>query len=176
MSEQREHHLVRGILAGVAGGLAASWAQNRVMGGPRPPRDPRGTAHTEQQPSAKQSGESEDATMKAADALLHAATRGRHLSWSGRETGGAVVHYSFGAVVGGLYGGLAEYSRSIRSGFGLNFGTLLFIGADIIGVPAVRLAPPITEQSPTSFVAPLAAHLVYAITTELVRRGVRTAL
>lgn len=176
MSNQRKPHLIRGILAGAAGGLAASWVMNQFMAGPGQQLQKAIANNTGQEPSAKQSGESEDATMKTADALVHAATGGRHLSWSDRETGGSIVHYTFGALAGGLYGGLAEYSQTVRSGFGLSFGTALFIGADMIGVPAFHLSPPVTEQSPKTLVGPLAAHLVYAVTTELVRRGTRTAL
>jgi len=78
--------------------------------------------------------------------------------------------------MGGLYGGLAEYSRSVRTGFGTAFGSVLFAGADLVAVPAFKLSPPLSESSPKSLANPYTAHLVYGATTELMRRVLRAVL
>lgn len=168
-------HVVRGILAGVAGGLAASWVMNEfssTLG----QKLSEAVETPEQQQLLKQQSDGEDATMKAADRIVETVTGGRHLSHEQREIGGPIVHYGFGALMGGVYGALAEYTDVAKAGFGTTFGGLLFAGADLLGVPAARLGPWPSEYPVSSLANPLAAHLVYGATTELVRRAVREIL
>ena len=170
-----EKHPVRGILAGVAGGLVASWVMNQWSAGPGTALSERlETPEEKQQLSAGSDGE--DATMKAADKLSALATGGQHLTHDERAKDGPVVHYAFGALMGGLYGGLAEYSSIVRSGFGTTFGTALFIGGDLLAVPTLGLSKPLSEYPASSYANPLTAHFVYGATTELVRRVVRLIL
>ena len=172
-----EKHLVRGILAGVAGGLVASWVMNEFMAGPGSSltealNTPEENARAHQQdPEAQQ-----DATMKAADVITETVTGGRHLTWEQQKVGGPLVHYTFGALMGGVYGGLAEVSDLFTSGFGTGFGSALFAGADLFAVTAFHLGPPATETPAHTLATPYAAHLVYGATTELVRRAVRLVL
>ena len=168
-------HLVRGVLAGVAGGLAAAWVMNEFGATVGQKISDAVETPAEKRELAAQS-DGEDATMKAADRIVETVTGGRHLSHEQREIGGPIVHYSMGAVMGGIYGGLAEYSRSARSGFGTTFGGLLFATADVFGVPAFRLGPWPDQYPVSSLANPLASHLVYGATTELVRRVVRGIL
>lgn len=183
MSEPREKHVVRGVLAGVGAGLAASWVMNVFMAGPGQKlhesleSDEEKRREQIQQRQQEASGEpKEDATMNAADALVKVATGGRHLSMEGRQKGGPVVHYGFGALVGGLYGGLAEYSDTVKTGCGTAFGGALFAGADLMAVPAFHLSAPVSEFPPSSLATPFAAHLIYGATTELLRRLLRVVL
>jgi hypothetical protein len=44
--------------------------------------------------------------MKTADAIVSTVTGGRHLSFEQRQKGGPIVHYAFGAIMGGVYGAL----------------------------------------------------------------------
>jgi putative membrane protein len=155
----------KGILAGMAGGLAAAWVMNVFMAGPG----------QSLQPAAPSDEPKEDATMKAADAIAHTAT-GEHLSYQEKETAGPLVHYAFGALAGGVYGGLAEYSSTVTSGFGTSFGGVLFSTADMLAVPALKLAPSPAQQPASAQASPFAAHVVYGATTELVRRFVRMLL
>lgn len=172
-----EKNPVLGVLAGVAGGLAASWVMNEFMAGPGKKLQHALQNSAEKREEQAHSGEpKEDATMKVADAVVNTATGGRHLSWAGKQKGGPVVHYAFGALMGGIYGGLAEYSSDVTAGFGTAFGGILFSGADLLAVPALHLGPPPTTQSASAMASPFAAHIVYGTTTELVRRVVRAAL
>lgn len=168
-------HIIRGTLAGIAGGLAASWVMNEFSSNLGRKIDKVVETPAEQRLIEQQS-DGEDATMKAADKITEAVTGGQHLTHEQRATGGPIVHYTFGALMGGLYGALAEYSDNVRAGFGTTFGGLLFAGADLLAVPALKLGPSPTEQPATALVDPLATHLVYGATTELVRRTIRKLL
>lgn len=186
MENGQKRHAMLGILAGASAGLAASWVMNQFMSGPGQKLEhalksdqQKLEEHLEQMQQNPGGGNGEakqDATMKAADALVAAATGGQHLTLEQQETAGPVVHYGFGALVGALYGGLAEYSSTVRTGFGTGFGTALFAGADLMAVPAFHLGPPVSETPPRSLANPLAAHLVYGATTELLRRAFRAVL
>ena len=175
-----EKHLLRGVLAGAAGGLVASWVMNKFIAGPGQRLQESLQSDEEnrqQQQQQEQRGEPKvDATMKAADAIVNVATGGEHLSMEGKQEGGPIVHYAFGAIMGGVYGGLAEYSSLARSGFGTSFGGALFTGADLLAVPAFNLSPPLNKQPASALATPFAAHIVYGVTTELVRRIVRAIL
>ena len=170
-----EKHIARGILAGLAGGLFASWVMNEFMAGP-------GAALTKaiESPSAqqqlKQQSDGEDATMHAADAIAATVNGGQHLTHAQREKAGPIVHYAFGALMGGVYGALAEVTPAATTAYGTTFGSLLFAGADLFAVPAFNLSAPLSKTPPSSLATPLAAHLVYGASTELVRRLMRRLL
>lgn len=171
----RRKHLVRGVLAGVAGGLAASWVMNEFsihLG----EKISEAVETPEQLQQIKAQSDGEDATMKVADRVVETVTRGRHLTHEQREIGGPIVHYSFGALMGGIYGAMAEYSEWPRAGFGTTFGGVLFATADLVGVPAAKLGPWATEHPVGALLTPLTAHLVYGATTEMVRGLVRKLL
>lgn len=167
-----EKHVVRGVIAGVAGGLVASWVMNQFMTGPGKKLTEAVQTPAENQQQAAHADD-DDATMKTADAIVKTATGGRHLSREEKETDGPIVHYVFGGLMGGVYGGLAEFSPAVRSGFGTSFASALFTGADLIAVPALGLSASPAEGNKAALATPFAAHLVYGWTTELVRRLVR---
>jgi hypothetical protein len=178
-----KHCLGAGMLAGAIGGLVASWVMNMFMekaGGPIQ-QVVHKFDHSPQQQSAPSSQSSaddqpkEDATMKAADALVSTATGGRHLSLEAKQKGGPIVHYAFGALMGAIYGMGAEYSSIVRSGFGTAFGSALFAGADLWAVPALGLSGS-SDTSVSSLATPFSAHIVYGATTEGVRRIVRAIM
>jgi putative membrane protein len=179
MSKQKS--VLKGVIAGLVGGLAAAWVMNEFIAGPGQTLQ---QAVQSDEENRRQQGHSaepeedapkEDATMKAADAIVHTST-GEHLSRAEKEKAGPVVHYAFGALTGGLYGGLAEYSGMVRSGFGTGFGGALFSTADLLAVPALKLGAWPGEQPASAQASPFAAHVVYGVTTELVRRMVRMLL
>jgi putative membrane protein len=172
----KQKSVVRGILAGMGGGLAAAWVMNQFMAGPGQKLQQAVQSDEENREQQAQNSEpKEDATMKAAEAIVHTTT-GEHLSRDEKEKGGPIVHYAFGALTGGLYGGLAEYSRTVTSGFGTSFGGVLFSSADLLAVPAFNLGPSPSDQPASAQATPFAAHIVYGITTEFVRRILRRLL
>ncbi len=172
----KQKSLLRGVLAGMAGGLAAAWVMNEFMSGLGQKLQQAAQSEEEnRQQEASKDEPREDATMKAADAMAYAAT-GEHLSREEKEKGGPLVHYAFGALTGALYGGLAEYSPAVTSGFGTSFGGMLFSTADLLAVPALKLAPSPANQPASAQASPFAAHIVYGATTEFVRRVLRALL
>jgi hypothetical protein len=125
----KQKSLMRGMLAGMAGGLVAAWMMNEFVLG---------------------------ASQKIEKPLEV-------------EETGPLAHYAFGVLSGGIYGGLAEYSGIVRSGFGTSYGGVLFsTAAPVLGISALE-----TDQPSSS---PIAAHVIYGVTTELVRRVVRAVL
>jgi putative membrane protein len=181
MADRDRADLFKGIVAGMAGGLVASWIMNVFMEKTGPAiqgamETLNGAADrpgaTEQQDDAPK----EDATMRAADAVVSTITGGRHLSFEEKQKGGPIVHYAFGAAMGGVYGALAEYSPAARAGFGTAFAGALFAGADLVAVPALNLSSSSGDAPVSTLATPFAAHLVYGVATEGVRRIVRAAL
>lgn len=176
MSTNQETHLVRGVLAGIAGGLFASWVMNEFIAGPGKRFTKAVQSEGEKAQQQEHGKDVQDATMKVADATVQVITGGRHLSMEGRRKDGPIVHYGFGALMGGLYGGVAEYFPAARGGFGTSFGGALFTGADVLAVPALKLSHPVTAQPLSALATPYVAHLVYGVATELVRRILRPLL
>ena len=176
MSEHTgETHVLRGILAGAIGGLVGAWVMNGFIAGAKQMqqtmKSPEEKARKEAEQAGQQGEESEDSTMKVADTVAWLAT-GQHLSKEGKQKGGPIVHYAFGALMGGLYGGLAELSEAATSGAGAGFGTGLFVAADEVMVPALGLAKPPAQQPASDQVTHWAAHIVYGGTVELIRRAI----
>ena len=177
MSSRNGAHLASGIVAGIAGGLVASWIMNEFienLGTPLQKAVQGEDAPARQQP--EQDEKSDDATMKTADAVVSAVTGGRHLSHEGKEKGGPIVHYTFGAIMGGVYGAVAEGLPETTFGFGTAFGAALFAGADLVAVPALNLSGSSGDAPVSSLATPFAAHLVYGAATETVRRLIRALL
>lgn len=170
-----------GLIAGAIGGLFASWVMNVFMenAGPKIQQAAQKLDHSAPQQSTSQSQSDsepkEDATMKTADAVVSTVTGGRHLSIEGKQKGGPIVHYAFGALMGALYGVGAEYSSMVRAGFGTVFASALFAGADLWAVPTLHLSGS-SDTSVSSLATPFSAHVVYGVTTEGVRRLVRAAM
>jgi hypothetical protein len=168
----------RGAAAGMVGGLVASWVMNEfiIKTGPVIEREiakiDDGTVNASGA-AANESQDQDDATMKAADAIVANVTGGRHLTREGKEAGGPIVHYAFGALIGAIYGGVAEYAPRISAGAGTSFGTALFAGADLYAVPALGLGQSSAGQPAAKLASPFIAHLVYGLTTDLVRRALR---
>lgn len=174
-----------GMIAGALGGLAASWVMNQFMesAGPKIQQaaarldGSAGKQKERPQPKNEAGHEEpkEDATMKAADAVVRTVTGGRHLTLEQKQKGGPVVHYAFGALMGALYGLTVEAMPMSKVGFGTAFGAALFAGADLWAVPALGLSGS-SESSVSSLATPFSAHLVYGATTEGVRRLVRAVV
>jgi putative membrane protein len=123
----------------------------------------------------QKSEESDDATMKTAAWLLDSVA-GITLSKEQKKTAGPVVYYVFGAAMGALYGALMEHKHGFSAADGAVWGAALFVGADEVVVPALGLSEPPTKYPLALHASALTAHLVYGLTTEVVRRKTRRAL
>ncbi|HZP63042.1 MAG TPA: DUF1440 domain-containing protein [Terriglobales bacterium] len=168
----RRRSLWKGFVAGSIGGLAGSYAMTLFQQGWTAVSE---KFNKQQSGGESQDGESEDATVKTAE-KIYESVFGRPLSPEQKKAAGPVVHYAFGTAMGGLYGVAAEYDRRTRSGAGVPFGTLVFVAADEVAVPALGLSKDPTEYPLSSHAYALASHVVYGATTEAVRRVMRKLL
>jgi uncharacterized membrane protein YagU involved in acid resistance len=165
-------HLIRGAIAGAAAGAVASWVMNVFLVGASKAKQAVEDPEQRAREQLEQAAAGEDATQKVADAVA-VNVAGRHLSKEEKEVGGPLVHYGFGALMGGVYGAIAEVVPASRIGVGTLFGSALFLGADEVMVPLLGLGQPATKEPPASMATHWAAHLVYGATVELLRRGIR---
>ena len=175
----------KGFVSGLAGGLAATIVMSQFQNGwekaskALQAEKNGGSGKSKSKSQSKKEEEKEDATMKAAGKV--ASLAGHHLSLAEEQKAGPYVHYGFGTTMGALYGVLHEIApkpmRSLNPVLaGVGYGGALFLGADHIAMPALRLAPS-PKKTPTSqHVYGLASHLVYGVTGEMVRRAVRKYL
>ena len=167
-SSANNGQVVKNIVAGVAGGLVASWAMERFQQALGRISEEMGGA-TGGGGQQHRKPESEPATYLAADAVTQTVT-GKHLSGEEKPRGGALVHYAFGAAVGAAYGAAAARSEDVTAWAGLPFGATVWLVADEIGVPLSGLSKAPTEFPPSSHASAFATHLVYGATTEAVRK------
>jgi putative membrane protein len=178
MARRRQRKSIwKGAVAGMAGGLAASWVMNEFQAGwSAVAKSLSQNESTNGGGDRQQPDEAEDATMKAAGKLSESLLR-RPLTKEEKKKAGPLVHYAFGTAMGALYGVLSEEIPKVKSGFGLPFGAALFIGADEIAVPALGLSSQSpSETKPQDHIYGLVSHFVYGATTELVRGEVRKYL
>lgn len=185
----------KGLVAGFAGGLVASWAMNQFQAawtsivegfekphgaqsmqpskGPNPNEKPDSSPVHGQSRAEKE--QQDDATVETAK-VISRNVFGHELKESEKKPAGAAVHYAFGTLTGGLYGAMAEVTPQITAGAGLPFGTVFWVVADEVAVPVLGLAKGPTEYPVSTHVYSLASHLVYGVTAELGRRAVRQVL
>jgi uncharacterized membrane protein YagU involved in acid resistance len=167
---RRQRSVWKGLLAGLAGGLAASWTMNQFQAAMQKVTE--GNGNGQSQPEQRKAG---DATVKAASAVSE--TIAHHtLTHDEKRVAGPIVHYVFGSAIGALYGAAAEFSPMTAKGWGVPFGAAVFVGADEIGVPLAGLSDPPNKVPASTHASALAAHLVYGATTDGVRRIVRAVL
>lgn len=174
----------KGLVAGLAGGLVASWTMNqfqaawtRIAEGAEKPHgaqsmQPAEGSNGEQRQDVQ---EQDDATVKAAKAISEGIF-GHELQKSEKKPAGAAVHYAFGTMSGGLYGALAEVSPQVTTAAGLPFGAAFWLVADEISVPLLGLSKGPTAYPLSTHAYALASHLVYGVTTEFSRRALRQVL
>jgi hypothetical protein len=179
---KKSHSPVRGAVSGVIGGLFASWVMNQFQAGMK-----KVSSHFQQEDqggdewSAAQDwkeihqvagGEEEPATEKTAVAVAEGVFH-HELGPEQKKSAGQLVHYVYGAAIGGLYGWAAENSETVRMGSGTVFGAAVWLAGDEIGVPAFGLSKKPQEYPIGTHASALAAHFVYGVTTEVVRRALR---
>lgn len=164
----RPNDLTLHLVAGLAGGLAGSFAMEhyqRALGRLSPDLGgaPGGGGQQYRQP------QSEPSTYVAADKITRAAT-GHPLPATDKPAAGSLVHYTFGGVVGALYGALTARYPDAAAGMGMPFGTAVWLMADEAGMPAAGLARRPGAYPPADHLSALMAHLVFGATMEAVRR------
>ncbi|MFL6300571.1 MAG: DUF1440 domain-containing protein [Terriglobales bacterium] len=168
-----DRHLWKGVVAGAAGGLAAAWVMNQFQTGWGKATEVLQHSKTPQGEQERLANDAdEDATMKTAEAISETFFHHK-LSREEKKKLGPVVHYAFGASVGAVYGALAEVDHRATVGAGLPYGAAVFVGADEVAVPAFGLSKPPKEYPASAHIYGLASHLVYGLSLEMARRGIR---
>ena len=172
-----EGDVLKGLVAGLIGGLVASWTMNRFQDvWIKLAASQSSEAQTSGQAEGQKSDEEQDdATVKTASAISEGIFD-HELTKSEKKIAGPAVHYVFGTSVGGLYGAAAELAPGVATGAGLPFGAAFWLVADETALPLLGLSKGPTAYPVSTHVYALASHFVYGLTTELVRRGVRSSL
>jgi putative membrane protein len=181
---KERHSSLKGLAAGAIGGLVASFAMNQFQAGlsklVEHPRQSPGKKRRARQAQGWREhreptggdGEVENATVKAAAAVSEAVLD-HELRPEEREPAGNAIHYAQGVVSGAIYGLAAEEWRGVRAGAGTGFGAAVWLAADEVAVPVLKLSKPPREYPLRVHAMALGAHLVYGFTTEMVRRALR---
>ena len=141
--------LVKGMLAGLVGGLAAVVVKSAA----------------EKFFAARTHGEAQTHTVLAE---RFPEKMGRLLT-AGEELAAAeAIHWGIGAGAGAVYGGVAEYFPAATAKDGASYGLAL-------STVTQRFSGE-TEKTALEKTSGMAAHLVYGVVTETVRRFVRKRL
>ena len=166
---------VAGISAGIVATLVMDQFQKALAHGKRTAEkreklaqgEARWTVANEMAQEEMKAAETEGSTVKVAEAVAHLA--GTTLAKQDRVAAGQAVHYVFGTLMGVAYGVGAELAPAITSCGGTAFGTALFLGADEVAVPALKLSGAPTDTPASGHLEYWAAHLVYGGALELTR-------
>jgi len=158
--------IFKGAVAGLVGGLVGTV----VMGGFQSLLS---LLFEEEKKSKKK--EEEPANVKAAKEISEGVFDHK-LTKSEKEPAGEMMSYAMGATSGLIYGAASEIAPVTSTGAGLPFGTAVWLVADEVVVPALGLSKSPTEYPFSSHAYGLSSHLVYGLTTDIVRRAVRNIL
>jgi putative membrane protein len=142
--------LVVGIAAGVVASIAMSlfqkvWAQAYTA--PAEPNATEGAAY-----------------------LLSGSITGHPATPKERKALGSLIHYTTGAMLGGMYGLVSGILPSLTVAKGSAFGTAVWAVGDEVAVPLLGLGPPLGRTDISDHAYGLASHLVFGVTLDFVRR------
>ena len=155
-----------GALAGLAGTFAMNIAQRvwTIAAGDRPPESAAGPHDARDWQEREEAQNSNELAAQTMASLVGVRLTERQLA-----VAAPLVHFSFGAAVAAAYAIYLD-RRGHRSGNGLGLGTALWLTADEIAMPVLGLSQSTLRRSTEKHVQSLAAHLVYGVVTERVRR------
>jgi putative membrane protein len=151
---RRKPSLIKGFVAGAIGGLAGAAAKAaaeavyppRIQGQIPPP------------------------------AVLVNRMSDRPLSEEEEEASVRAIHWTFGALVGGVYGTVAEYQPAVTGRLGTNFGVTVCGITHAATLPLMGLTEKPEDQPLREHASELVSHAIYGATTEVVRRIARRVL
>jgi putative membrane protein len=182
-------NIYKGVVAGAAGGLAASFVMNQFQAAWGKLMENESRSHGAQslQQGLPEHGighelaergvdeADDDAAARTGNAISELVFD-HHLTKSEKEKAGAAAHYAMGVTSGAIYGAVAEVMPLATICEGTGFGAAVWAIADEGVVPALGLSRDASEYPVSVHAYSLTSHLVYGLTTELVRRAVRKAL
>jgi putative membrane protein len=106
-------------------------------------------------------------------AVLANRMAGRTLTETEEVVSVQAIHWGFGALVGGVYGAVAEYQPIVTGRMGANFGLTLCGITHASALPMMGLTESPDNQPAREHASELVTHAIYGVTTELVRRVAR---
>lgn len=162
-----EGDLLKGLAAGVIGGLVGTWTMSQFQN--------LLTKLSDDGESSDSGGGDEPATVKAAEAVSENVF-GHELAKSEKPAAGEAAHYAMGAASGAIYGVMSEFAPTVTVGAGIPFGGAVWLIADNITVPVLGLSKAPTEYPLSTHAYALTSHMIFGLTTEIVRGAVRRAL
>lgn len=152
----------KGMLAGVAGTAAMTFAQTKLLPRELLAKIPSGYEPKEPRyPSVKGEPVTEVIARRFMEGVARRTLRGKAKTWAGH-----LVHFGTGAACGAILGLLAPRRLGLREG--LLFGAIVWALNDNLFVPALRLADWPSRYPIGAHVGALLAHLVYGAGTALV--------
>jgi putative membrane protein len=84
-----------------------------------------------------------------------------------------VIHYTFGALTGAIYGAAAEVLPIVTTGYGSVFGVVLQLCTHETLVPLAGLDVPASQQPAREHLSEFFSHILFGIATEATRRTLR---
>jgi putative membrane protein len=170
-----DRDVFKGLVAGLVGGLIASWTMNRFQDAWLKLSENASPSASGRSPQQSEEEEQDDTTVRTASAISEGIFDHK-LSKGEKKIAGPAVHYALGTGVGGLYGAVAEVVPDVTKGTGLPFGVAFWLVVDETAVPVLGLSKPPTEYPASTHLYALVSHVVYGLTAELVRRNLRKVL
>jgi putative membrane protein len=168
----------KGVIAGAVGGFAGCvamnafqrmWTQAAEGNAPESAAGPHDAREWQERQEGRNSNE-----MVAQFAAEH--TIGRHLTRDELAIAAPVVHFAFGAAMGALYGYFVETGHKGGVKNGARFGMSVWAAADEAAMPALGLSNSTLERPSELHMQSFASHVVFGVTTEMVRRTLRAVL
>ena len=163
MNEINTANIVKGALAGLIGGLIASFVMEKFQSLIQPMMQSEGQ---------QKENKDEPSTEKAPSAISQNVFD-HYLTEEEKPVAGEAMHYAMGGTSGLIFGAASEIVPEASMGAGLPFGTAVWLVADDFVVPALGLSKPVSDRPFSENAYALSSHLVYGLTTDMVRRGIR---
>jgi uncharacterized membrane protein YagU involved in acid resistance len=161
----------RAVLAGVLGGLAGTLVMNyaqRLLTEAMDAEPPRSAAGKHDARDWQEREEGRNANELAAQAIA-TTIGGRPLTDDELTVVAPLAHFGFGAALGAIYGRFLRDDQQCLFTRGATFGAAVWLFADEIAMPLLRLSRATTERSLEKHLQSFASHIVFGTVAEVVR-------
>src|SRR5437016_5592090 len=172
MSTSKSPNRWKGFVLGVVGGAAGTLAMNYYWQGvqvatgkdPRQEQSDSGPQPLDDISLAGQQHEEGESSTAAMGRILNEAATGKEPGKETKSTLSNLVHWTYGMLVGGVYGAVRGGSAGIPDApGGLAYGTGLWLFGSELTVPLLGLSEGPTATTPESHAYGLGAHFAYGL-------------
>jgi uncharacterized membrane protein YagU involved in acid resistance len=174
MNNQSNRNAWKGLVAGLVGGVVASWTMDRFQYWWLS-FDAGSEGEARQQASVAEDDSAEPATVKTASAISEGVF-GHSLTAREKDIAGPLVHFAVGTTAGAVYGLAGEYQPEVTTLAGIPFGAAFWLVVDEGSLPLLGLAKGPSAYPIATHVYAFVSHLVFGLTAEVVRSTVRRSL